>query len=113
RGLVEDQNRRVVHERLAEADALSVTVGEVPDVLAQHLGQTADLDHLLQAAAKGRAVEATYLRSELQVLPDVHFGIEGRALGEVADLPPDLERIIEHVIPVHLRRAGAGRDETG
>jgi hypothetical protein len=47
--LVEDEDRRVVQERLTQTDALPVAVRERVDVFSEHLGEAAHLDHLLHA----------------------------------------------------------------
>ena len=51
RGLVEDEDGRVVDERLGEADALPVAVRQVADLLAEHLREAAHLDDALRALA--------------------------------------------------------------
>src|SRR5262249_38696542 len=51
------------------------------------------------------------LGRELQVLPDVHVRVERGALGQVAELLANRERVVEDVVPMHLRRTTGRRDE--
>ncbi len=80
-GLVEDQDRRIVHQRLPEADALAVAVGEGADVLAEHLGQAADVDDPLHPLLERGLVQAAHVSDELEVLPDAHVLVEGARCG--------------------------------
>jgi hypothetical protein len=109
--LVEDQDRRVVDQGLAQTDALPIAVGQGPDVLAERLRQTADFDHLLEAALEGALLQAADLRGESQVVDHRHVGVERRPLRQVPDGLPDFDRAVEDVEATHLGRTAGRRDE--
>ena len=50
-GLVQDQHVGIVDDRLRQADALPVALGELADQLVPHVADGAALDHLVDAAA--------------------------------------------------------------
>ena len=70
---------------LGEADALPIAVREVPDFLAEHLGDAANLDDILGPLDELRRVELPEVRGEAQVLEDRHLGVERGSLREVPD----------------------------
>ena len=112
RRLVEDEDRRVVDERLREADALAVAVRQVPDLLAEHLREAAHLDDALARACwKVLVVEVPEVGGELQVLEHAHLEVERRALRQVAEALAHLERLVEDVVAVDPRRPAGRRDE--
>jgi hypothetical protein len=110
-GLVQNENRRIVDQRLAQADALPVTVRERRDVLAERLRQTADLDDLLEPRFELTLVEPANLGRELQVIVHSHVCVQWRTLRQVPEALPDAERVIEDVAAHRGGLAGAVRAE--
>ena len=53
RGLIQDEDRRVVDERLREADALTIAVRELANVLVEDLRETAHFDDAARALLEG------------------------------------------------------------
>ena len=111
RGLVEDEDRRVVNEGLREPDSLPVAVREVADLFSQYLGQAADLDDALRALLEGVLVELSQVAREAEVLEHAHLEVERRALRQVAEALTDLQRLVEDVVAVDARRAPGRGDE--
>src|SRR5262249_23741977 len=111
RRLVEDQDRRIVNERLREADALPIPVGEGPDLFAEDLREPAHLDAAARAVLERLLFAAAQIGGEAQGFEGAHLRIERRALGQVAEAGPHLERLIEHVVSVDARGAARRRDE--
>ena len=61
--LVEDQHRRLVHDRLGEPDALAVALRERADHAAVHVAQAAALDRAVDRVASRRARGTSFRRA--------------------------------------------------
>ncbi|MCZ7686445.1 MAG: hypothetical protein M5U28_49885 [Sandaracinaceae bacterium] len=111
--LVEDEDGRLVDQRLREADALLVALGELADGLRDHVLEADLLDHRQRAALRRLALEAPHRGDPLEVLEHEHLPVERRALRQVADRAAHPERVLPDVAAVDLRRPGARGDEAG
>src|SRR5262249_5182707 len=77
-GLIEDQNVRVVNERLSEAHALAISARELADEFVTDVTESTTLGDLVHAAAEVGFRDALDSAGELEVFVDLHFGIERR-----------------------------------
>ncbi len=113
RRLVENQDRRVVKDRLREADALLEPFRQVPDDPRGDLRQAAALHRPvdLRSHLPGRHLPDP--GDEVEVGAHRHLAVERRRLGQVADPSLHLHRAVEDVVPPHPRRAGVGRHVAG
>ncbi len=98
RRLVEDQDRRVVQQRLGQADPLAEPPRELPDDPVLDLLQPAPGDDLGHRAPHVRPRHVLEPGPEPQELPHPHLGVERDALRQVAELAPHLQRLVEHVV---------------
>ena len=57
------------------------------------------------------AVDALELGPVVEVLLDAHLGVERHALGQVADAPADLHRLVHDVEAGHAGDAAGGRQD--
>ena len=112
-GLVEDQDVRVVDQRLGQAGALLVALGQFADVLLVLGDQAAGLDAPVEALAQPVAGQAAGLADEGQVLVHVHVQVQGNIFGQVADPAPHGERLLQDIDPIHRDRARVGGQEGG
>ena len=78
-GLVENQHRRVVDDRLGEADALPVAFGELADDGVFDVGDGGALAHFVDALRDVAGRDALQFRDEGEVVGDLH--LRDRAAG--------------------------------
>ena len=110
-GLVEDEHVGVVDERLSEADALLVALGELGDALVGFGGEACHADHLLHPVAGiGDLIDAG---GEGEELADIHLHVERVLLGEVADVGADREGVVVDALSANQHVALGGGDEAG
>ena len=108
-GFVEDEQLRVVKDRLSQPNALAVAFGERRNGLVR-FGREADplygVLHFL--ASVGFAFDAVQPRDEIEELADVHLWIEGVVFGQVAHAA--LEGIVScaNVLTVKVHGASIG-----
>ncbi len=105
RGLVEDEELGLVHDRLRQPDALAVAVRQVADGLALDVldvGARGDLGHPARDLARAQAAQPA---GEAQVLADAHVGVQRRGLGQEADVAAHGVRVVERVDAVDVHRA--------
>ena len=92
-GLVQDQERRPVDDRLGDADPLLVAVREGADGLVRHVAEGRGLDDLGQPLLDLGLAHAAELAGEAQETIDPHLGVERWVVRQVADQLPDLVRL--------------------
>ena len=73
--LVENQDGRLVDERLGQPDALTVPFGEGSDFFADDVAEGGCLGGLLQTRAGFAAAETSHFGHELEVLKHHHLGV--------------------------------------
>ena len=110
-GLVEDQHLGIAQQRLGQAHALAVALGQLADEAARmsvmkHRSITSST-----RACAARAGHALDLGHELEVCAHRQVGVERRVLGQVADAPPHLQGLTEHVEAGHPRAAARSGHE--
>src|SRR3954469_463912 len=111
--LVHDQHIRIVDQRLREAGAVLVSLGERVDRLVQHRLQEAELDHAVHRLLARGAGEAPQLGDELEERSHRHVRVRGGVLRQVADQALRLDGRLDHVVGADGDLAGGGRHEAG
>ena len=112
-GLVQDHHRRVVDNRLGDADALLETLGDVAD--------QAPTDVLKAAAGLGLFARCAHLPSrdpaqagtEIKVFVDRQVAVQRRGFGQVAQLRLGVHRLLQHVDAADPHAPGAGCQSAG
>ena len=99
--LVEDQDVRVVDERLRQADALPVAFRELRAQPIRHVGHAGPLHHGLHPLRSIGGRDAFDFGHKGQVFENAHVGVERRRLGQVAGAALGLDRLVEDVEPGH------------
>jgi hypothetical protein len=107
RGFVEDQELRVVDDRLGEADALTKAVRQRIDRIVRDLVQRRDVEDLAEPALQVHTGHAAELARELEIVHDRHLGVERGVLRQEADALADLVRRGDGVDAADFDRAGA------
>ena len=111
RRLVEDQDRWVAAQRLGEADALPVSLGERADAAVGHALQPAHREDLGDRARAPGTRDPLEARDEMQVRRYAQLGVERRVFGEVADRTPTFEWLPQGIAPGNPHRAAARRED--
>src|SRR5579862_5958054 len=112
RGLVEHQHRRIMNQRLREADPLTIALRELPADAVRHVFEAADLERVVERILDLRALHPAQLGDEAQVRIDAHIRIERRILGQVTDAAARLERIVENIEAVDHHSARSRRHKS-
>src|ERR1019366_8459102 len=112
-GLIQDQHIRVVDDGLRDADTLAEAFGQLADQLGPNVAQGAAPDYLVRPALDVGARNAFDLPHKREVLDDLHFWVQRRGFGQVADAFLDLHRVLQHVETGNRGFAGRGREEAG
>ena len=110
---VEHQHGGIVNQRLRQSDALTITLRKLTANPVGHVGESADLEHVLDSAIDGHPADAAKFRDKAQVALDAHIAIERRGFRQVADAASGFERVGEDVEPVDFDSALARRHEAG
>src|SRR5207244_3152746 len=111
--LIEDEHGRIGEQRVGQADALAVALGEGADELPADIGQPAALEHIVQALASLPAVDALDAGPEVEVFGDAHLGVERAVFRHVADPAADLDGVPEDVEAVDGGLARGGGQVAG
>ena len=113
RRLVEHQHGRIVNQRLRQADALPIALGQLPANPVRHVGQPANFEHVLERRLDLRAREPAEFRDKPEIGFDPHVGIQRRIFGQVSDFPARLERLRKDIEPVDQHGARGRRHIAG
>jgi len=111
RGLVQNQDVRVVQHGLRQADALAIAFRQLADQLPGHIGQATAAADFLDAPEDAVAAHAVHVGCELEVFEDGHVLVKGCVLREIADVPANLQRLVEDVVPCDLGATRGGRQK--
>jgi len=103
--LVENEELGLVHDRLPDANALSIAVREIRDRLVADVGQVGELDDLWDAALHFGGAHAAQATCEGQVVADQHVLIDGRVLGYESDPLAHFVRFLDRVEVTDLDRS--------
>ena len=101
RGLIQDHHLRVPQQGLGNAHPLLVSLGEVPDEPLGYrldLGNRHDPAHLFLQGAPRQALGLSHKGEVFQRRP---VQVEGRPLGQVANAPLGLGRILKDIVSPH------------
>jgi len=104
--LVEQEDRRLAHDRAADRDPLALAAGELLRLALQVLGDAEDVGRLLHPAVHFVARRLADLEAELQVLPHRHVRIERVALEHHRDVAVLGRHVVDH--PAADRDGAAG-----
>ena len=110
---VEHQHRRIVNQRLRQADALSIALRELSANPMRHVSEAANLEHVLERGFDLRARDVAQFRDEPQIGLDAHVGIERRIFRQVADFAASLERLRKNIESVNQHGARSRRHVAG
>src|SRR5208283_29053 len=113
RRLVEHQHRRIMNQRLREADTLAISLRELPADAMRHVFEAAHVERMLEGVFDLGARHSPQSRDETQIRIDAHIGVERRIFRQVSDSLPRFERIFENVEVVDYYGARGGRHEAG
>ncbi|MPM77346.1 hypothetical protein SDC9_124349 [bioreactor metagenome] len=100
RRFVENDIFRIAAERLGNADALAIALGEIADQAILHVLQPDLIENALEMALDLPLRHAHELADEHQILVDGHLRVERRELRHVAQVTLCFERFLEDVVPV-------------
>src|SRR4029450_1591485 len=90
-GLIENEYRRIVEERLRQAHALAIAFREIPDETALHFMHAAEFHHLTDFAGALAPRNALHFSDEVQVAADGHFPVQRDVLWQIANPLADFE----------------------
>jgi hypothetical protein len=91
--LIEDQHRRIVDQRLGEADPALEAFRERLDRPVGHVPELDHLDHTIDRVAPFRLAEPAHVGDEGQQAAAGHVAIERRTFRQIADSPFCLDRL--------------------
>ena len=111
--LIQDNHLRVAQQRLGNAHALAIALGQVLDQPVLHRGNLGAVHHSLDPTAQRRAAQALGLAHKAQVFQRRHVQIDRRLLRQIADAAFGLVGLVKDVIPVDGHSAGRGRQAAG
>src|SRR5690348_900649 len=110
--LVENDDVRIVHERLGDADALLVAARKALDEFVAALGEICFGHGVVNARAALFGRDVFNASDEIEIGFHAHIGINGRRFGQVADVAADFERLVCDVKTRDAGAAGGGRHKT-
>ena len=111
--LVQNDQLRLVHERIGQADSLAIAFGQMADDLAAHLGQTALLHDRLGPFAAPANAQTLQPGPELEVFAHPHVEMQRIILRHVTNAAAHFVGLGEHVEARHPRGAESGRQVAG
>ena len=92
-GFVEDQDGRVVDERLGQAEALLHAAGEAVDEVVALVREVEQFEHVADDGFAAAAGDLVGDGEEVQKLPDLHAVVDAEVVGHVADAFADADRV--------------------
>ena len=112
RRLIEDHHARVAQQRLGDAHALTVALGEVFDQPVLHVRRLGDGERVFDLAAECVAVHALGAGDKGEVFPRRHIRVDGRLLGQVTDARFGLVGLFKDVVPFDAHGSLRGGEAT-
>ena len=116
RGLVEDEHRGIMDERLGQAEPLLHPLGEPVDVIVSLVGQVEQVEHFADDLLAVRTGDLVGDGEEVEELPDFHAVVDAEIVGHEADDPPDRHRLggdrVARDAPLAERRPQQGGQES-
>ncbi|KAG1254300.1 hypothetical protein G6F65_017099 [Rhizopus arrhizus] len=103
--LVEQEHRRLAHQRAAQRNTLALAAGHRLGQLVHHLGQAQRLRRLGDAPVDRRLVMAAQLQAEGQVLGHGHVRVQRVALEHHRDVAILRRHVVDHAIADGQRAA--------
>ena len=111
--LVEDEDVRLVDDRLRHAHALTEAFGQLADDGVAVIFEAAEAYHVVRPRANPVGGHAAQPAHVAEILADGHLGVERHRLRQIANVPPRLQRFVDDVAPRHRRRPACGRQKPG
>ena len=108
---VQDEDGRVVDHGVGQADALAVALRQRADKPAAHLLDATALEAEIEPLLPLLALYPLELGPKEHVFLDAHFGVQRHALGQVADIPPHVHRLVHDIEAGDAGDAAGGRQE--
>ena len=109
RRFIEDQPRRTAHKRLGNTHTLPVSLRQLPQDAAAHIGETALFHNPRHLPLPLCAGQTLHLRHISEEAPHRHFIIQWHMLRQITHAPLHFQRMIMHLISVNPRLAPARR----
>src|SRR5262249_16889429 len=106
--LVQQQQRRLDHQRARQGNTLLLTAGEVVWMPAMEIAELDHVDHGIDLGPRGGGAAAAHLQAKTDVLPDRHVRKQRVILEHHADIAP-LRRQPRHILLTETD-AAASRD---
>jgi hypothetical protein len=113
RGLVDDQQPRIVEQRLGDADTLAHAAREAAERPAAGASQVDQLQQLVDAGAHPPRLDPLDRRQVLQELAGAEIGIDAEILRQIAEHPAQRARVADHVLALPQHAAGGGPGDRG
>src|SRR6185312_5239867 len=112
-GLVQDKYRRIVHDRLRQADTAAKALRQRVDGLLEHSLQLQTRDHVVQARGAPRAFQPAQVGDEVQKAAHRHLAVSRSAFGQIPQARLGGDRVRLDVVSADAGRTGGGGDEPG
>ena len=109
-GLVQDKHRRIVQQRLGQADAALETLGKRIDGLGQHIGDIGAFDCQADGGAAAPAGEPPHGGHKGEEGTGGHVAVKRRPFRQITEIAPGPDRVVGHIVAAN-RRAAFGRSE--
>ena len=111
--LVENQHRRIVDERLGQAEPLLHAARQAVDERLALAGQVEQIEHVADDLPPAVARNLVGHGEEVQELPDFHAVVDAEVVGHVADAAAHAQRILADAMPVDDPVAAGGLQQRG
>ena len=111
--LVENDELRLVDQRIGEADTLLVTLRQMANDAMADVLQPALFHHRVHPLAGLGAAQTLQAGAKSQILLHPHVAMQRVVLRHVADAPAHFIRLGENIEARHAHRAAGGRHEAG
>ena len=111
-GLIENEYRGIIEERLRQAHALAIAFREIPNEAALHLVHAAEFHHLTDFAGALAPCNALHFSDEVQVATDGHFPVQRYILWQIADPLTNFEGLCKDIVAGDHGASTTGRHES-
>src|SRR3989475_8093762 len=112
-GLIENEHRTIVEERLRQTHALAIAFREIANETALHFLHAAEFHHLTDFAGALAPRNALHFSDEVQVAADGHFPVQRHVLWQIADPLADFERLRKDIVAGDHGASTTGWHEAG
>ncbi len=99
--LVQDQDRRIMHQRFGQAQALLHAAGEAIDKIIPLVGQVQQFQDIANHLLPFRLGDLVSDGKEIEKFPDFHTVVDPEVVRHVAHTTADAERVARDAVPVN------------